>query len=402
MPFEFGLGASGGGCYPYCGNHVTILACFLAAGVVVYSLNWLALIPWRRTAGAHWTERARVLYPVRVAAKLNVVCIPANIVLASVLLFPGDKTFFCLAAVAGLVGTMLGTYSFDREVFPWMEFRDWLHEVAVTWVMRFLAASVYIVAIVWMPANFGWKAWGIGVGALMFHLWLNLGLALQLARLLRVVKPPTPRLEQIVSATARELGIPYRKVWVLEGSTSNALAFPTTKELVFSRRLLALHPDDEIAAICAHELGHLSESQATLIGRLVGSCTVIPVIFIWPAWETFEIAGVAAIFLAMILLMWFARRLSRRMEIKADQFAGENQGQAGSYARALERVYLANQIPAVLGGRGKTHPHLYDRMVAVGIVPDYPRPKPPAGVAWSSVVVWILTGILIGLLLSRR
>jgi hypothetical protein len=65
--------------------------------------------------------------------------------------------------------------------------------------------------------------------------------------------------------------------------------------------------------------------------------------------------------------------LSRRMEARADH--GPRDGR--TYARALERVYAANLIPAVLPGRGASHPHLYDRLLAVGVTPDYPRPAAP-------------------------
>ncbi|MHB9005628.1 MAG: hypothetical protein ACYDC1_01715, partial [Limisphaerales bacterium] len=35
--------------------------------------NWLALIPWRRSVGAPWTERARLLWPARTGAGWNLV-----------------------------------------------------------------------------------------------------------------------------------------------------------------------------------------------------------------------------------------------------------------------------------------------------------------------------------------
>jgi Zn-dependent protease with chaperone function len=44
----------------------SILASFAGAFVLSSALNWLALIPWRRSGGAHWTERARRLYPTRI------------------------------------------------------------------------------------------------------------------------------------------------------------------------------------------------------------------------------------------------------------------------------------------------------------------------------------------------
>jgi hypothetical protein len=57
-----------------------------------------------------------------------------------------------------------------------------------------------------------------------------------------------------------------------------------------------------------------------------------------------------------------------------------------TYARALERIYEVNLTPAVLGGR-PMHPHLYDRLLAAGVQPSYPRPAPPRRDAYAAVVV---------------
>jgi hypothetical protein len=65
------------------------------------------------------------------------------------------------------------------------------------------------------------------------------------------------------------------------------------------------------------------------------------------------------------------------MEQRADATATRHQADPGQYARALEAIYRSSAIPAVLWGRG-THPHLYDRLVAAGVEPDFPRPKAPS------------------------
>ena len=62
-----------------------------------------------------------------------------------------------------------------------------------------------------------------------------------------------------------------RATWELGGMAANALALPVTRELIFTERLLAVCSDEEVAAICAHELAHLTESKAVLAGRLLRS-----------------------------------------------------------------------------------------------------------------------------------
>ena len=49
-----------------------------------------------------------------------------------------------------------------------------------------------------------------------------------------------------------------------------------------------------------------------------------------------------------------------------------------SASRHLERQHELNLHPVVSITRGSRDPHLYDRMVAAGIPPAYPRPKPPS------------------------
>jgi tetratricopeptide (TPR) repeat protein len=86
----------------------------------------------------------------------------------------------------------------------------------------------------------------------------------------------------------------------------------------------------------------------------------------------FEMAVLAGAVVAVLGL-----RLSRRLERRADELSRAHEGEPGTYARALAKIYEVNLIPPVTSGRGGTHPHLYDRLVTAGAPPDYERPKPP-------------------------
>ena len=103
------------------------------------------------------------------------------------------------------------------------------------------------------------------------------------------------------------------------------------------------------------------------------------------------IGGTATVWVAW----WLVRRLGRRMEIRADAVALEHQGEAGIYARALGRLYEQNQMPAVMPERRQVHPHLYDRLLAAGVTPDYPRPAAPDSISWNGVMVSVWFGILL-------
>jgi hypothetical protein len=92
-------------------------------------------------------------------------------------------------------------------------------------------------------------------------------------------------------------------------------------------------------------------------------------------------------------------QLSRKREVRADQIAKDNTPESAVYARALLRIYEDSQSPAVTSEENKTHPDLYDRMLAAGVTPDFPRPAASERMAWHgralSTVFWILLGILI-------
>lgn len=62
------------------------------------------------------------------------------------------------------------------------------------------------------------------------------------------------------------------------------------------------------------------------------------------------------------------------------------------YARALEKLHEDTLLPAVVAKEHLTHPHLYDRLLAAGVTPDYPRPKPAGSMAWNGLLVAIALG----------
>src|SRR6185369_4426250 len=157
-------------------------------------------------------------------------------------------------------------------------------------------------------------------------------------------------------------------------------------ELLFSERLLRLHADKEIAAICAHELGHLSESKLTRVGRLMGSMAIAPCLFVKPVFYTWGPAGVLFLLAGSWLLFLAARALSRTLEVRADRIGYANEADPGSYARALARLHEDNLIPAVMP-RKTTHPDLYDRLVNIGSPPDYVRPAKPSARSWQTFVL---------------
>jgi Zn-dependent protease with chaperone function len=355
---------------------------FIAAFTMSSVLNWLALIPWRRAVGTHWTERARRLYPARVSALLNPWLFGVNAGVASQW-FPSEGILQWLpAALAAWAGAALSNYFKDRQIWPGLSFRSWKREFGL--YASFFQSGLLLVsvALAVMPPHFGWQTWLIAGVLLTILISLTLGLTQKILQWMHLIQPAPDHVRAIASCAAEKAGAKLRAVWVNEGPLANAFALLPMNDMLFSRRLLEVMSAEELDSICAHEAAHLTESKWIFLGRVLGVLPLYPLIFTVPVAHQFGLPGVLILFLMMFALTSLPRQLARRMEQRADAAAGQA-GDPVVYARALEKLYQTNWMPAAMPKRSRLpHPDLYDRMVAAGITPTYERPRPPGKVSW--------------------
>ena len=351
---------------------------FLAAYLVARAMNHHALKPWRQSQGMHWTLRARLLYPARSTASLNLWLLPLDGAMLGYLLH--------LPAPAWALGlscwpaALLAAYPTSREIFPAITLRSWITSKLVTLIFQFMSFGALILTIFTIPADFGAVTWLIA-GLLFFWLLsLRLGAGIWLLRIFGAVKPPDERLAGIVTDAAKRMNLRPHHIWVYTSPIANAMALPMIRGVMFSTRLMEGLTDTQITSVAAHELAHLAEPPRIALLRLIRSMIFFPLIFIRPlaASGTNGPAFIIwLIFIGVMFVLISTRRMSRVMEIRADAIATMNQGEAATYAKALERIYEINQMPAVMRGSRQTHPNLYDRMIAAGVTPDFPKPDPP-------------------------
>jgi len=362
---------------------------FCLAFLLELGLNRLALIPWRKSVGQHWTERARQLYPAQKSARLNLWLIPVNVGLTCYIFWPEINCF--LVGTLGFAGALLASFFMSREVVSGLKFKTWLNLIVAGLLIFFIWWVVLIIAILNMPENFGWLTWVVAGVVLGILLAFNFGLGIRLLKSFGLIKPASDHLNTLVNEVAQKMGVPVIASWILSTYISNAAAFPLTRQLVFTEKILETSSDDEIKAVCAHELGHLNEPRRVLFVRLLTSLAFSPLVFVRPLSSLGQI-GTNAYWMLMIgvLFIWLLGiRVARRMETRADKIAVENQADVAVYARALERLYETNQTPAVMPKRAtKIHPNLYDRMLAAGVTPNYPRPEPANGLCWTSYLMF--------------
>jgi len=382
------------------------LLAFLITWAYASGMNHLGLRAWRNSDQLHWSERARILFPARNSAVSNIWFLSLNCALATWLYVSKIHPVVGCVFVAAFAGAILGTYPFDRALFPQFTIQSWLRYVVVLWSIQVGFWAMLGCATAVMPWDFTWPAYVIGGVALGLSLALQFGLWIWLLKESKLLFPAPRRLEGIVLKTSQEMQTRYHSVLCLRSPVGYAAALPVTGDLLFSEAMLSTHTDNEIAAIAAHEMAHLTESRWTVGLRLLMSLWAAPIVFIKPVAHTFGGPGVLLLMLPGLIRMAFSKRLGRRLEVRADSTASQHQEEAGVYAQALERLYEMNHMPAVMPNNKTVHPHLYDRLLAAGMTPAYPRPAKPETLSWHGAIMrfvfWVLLFVALGKSVSSK
>ena len=376
---------------------VLIVGSFGGAFLISAGLNWLALIPWRRSVGRHWTERARLLYPARRSARINLFLLGAVTMVATSVVAPELNVL--VTGIPCYLGVLWSGYFLNLEIFPDMTVIQWLRQTVTIALLLFGSIFLMVLAGSQMPGDFGLFTGLLAGITLAVVLVFQFGGNVWLLKQLGLLKAAPESLQALIQEVSEKMSTPVRKVWIIDAVISNAMAVPASRQLVFTEKLLRTHPDDEIKAVCAHELGHLNEPRRVLVTRVVAAISFFPLVFIRPFSSIQGLGpyGFLILMVPVVVSVFVVNRVARRMEKRADRIAVEHQVDVAVYARALERLYQINQMPAVMPRRMvRPHPDLYDRMLEAGVTPEFPKPLPPKKLSWTTywvVVVFVVVPI---------
>jgi Zn-dependent protease with chaperone function len=360
---------------PWWVEWTSVLIC--AAVVVTVAWGVSALASWwlRRKlpdpAHHHWTERARLSWPLRTQMGAVMLSLPMVAVVSCVLLLgPVSRPhagFVPLAVIASVAVAMPASRKFNQALLGCEISRR-------RWIASAVAVVLGIAAYLALPAGLLLSfvgtspvlAWVLVADGLIAPLLVARGDILAVYRLLGLLEVAPNRLVRAVDAAAKRTGVRLKSIHLLRWHLANAAAFPWGRQVLFTDTALDVLDDEQLAAVAAHELAHVSEPRWALAIRLIGPMLLVSAPFVAPMMLERRIGlgpGLLVVAAILVVLLVPYRRFARRMEERADKIAHAAIPDARAYAAALERLYERSLIPMVRRSRREAHPDLYDRMI---------------------------------------
>jgi Zn-dependent protease with chaperone function len=372
---------------------------FVLCAAVSYVSARVALLWADGLSSSYWTERARASYPARIAtswmlwACLGFMTVFLNdhhnsllqISLTEVVAFCFPSAVLAIAVVGRIIARRLGD-----PIFP---LARWARQFATRWLLSpwWLIVGVLFLT---MPTALNFTAIAIATIGLMALLSLSLfGMPRLLCRI-GLAWPAPPRLLAATREASEKMDLTLTAVYEIDIASANAFALPVPREVVFTRRALEVLDHEQLVAVCCHEIAHIAEPPKVKMIRIASSLLIFPLGLSNLVYSRFGEEGIFMLVAIVFSAGMRLRALRRRMETRADTAAHQHESDKGVYAAALEQIYRASNVPAVLSNK-RAHRDLYDRMVAAGVTPTYPCPAPPVMVR-AYVALALCVALLIG------
>lgn len=344
---------------------------------------WFTYRPFRKAAPAHWSERARLAHPVRAFAKLCLWYFPSMFFGAGLL---GNSAFSAIGsiprallafAIAMFVGGLFWRNAENRFRTTSLSAIETVQSMATNLLVFLPHFFVALLAVLIIPDELNRQAVLVLMGAgllsgMLLSTWrMHIPVALGLAR------PADARMQAIVKRAAADAEAQGIAAYEIQWPVINAMIFPASQALTVSNTALRELSDGELETLCRHLCGYLNASrQANATRVMTGVAICLCLASMRPAIGSFGYYGLLGIAVAYFILVRLLFRFARRVneEVGLDSQSTETKG---DLARALERICALELKPAVMPGKRPVEPHLYDRLLAAGIQPDFPRPEPP-------------------------
>ena len=368
-----------------------------AGGIVFGAVPTALLLAFARLGapGLHWTEKARRLAPFRMLLGIELVVGPLMFAYAAQ---HAAGSFFAVSPVVDAWGALAAAFAgvlcmlqivdrFLRRKYAFSP-AQLSTSAARILVTRAIAAPPFVL-VIWVRPT-GAVSTVLLVVFAVAMLVLTSTKVLTVLRALGVVVPTGERWKRCVESAAARMGVAPPRSYEMKSAMANAMASPFEGAVAATAGALQMLDDDQLTAVACHEIAHLHEGRAAPAVRLMPSVAFLVMLAVITHSEDQLVnLGSLAGFLVVFILV---RRFKVAREKGADHAATEHTPEPAVYARALLRLYEANLFPA--STKGGSHPSLYDRLLAAGVNPDFPRPAPPRqGGALFAIVIMLIVGL---------
>lgn len=209
----------------------------------------------------------------------------------------------------------------------------------------------------------------VAAGMNLFTYWNADKIVLRMHNAREVDRATAPDFYGMVEQLARRAGLPMPRVYIVEDQSPNAFATgrnPENAAVAATTGLLAMLSRDEVAAVMAHELGHVRNRDTlvmTMVATIAGAISMIANFGLFfghgedrPNPLVAILAMVMAPFASMIVQM----AISRTREYGADRAGAEISGDPGALASALAKIAgAAQRVPTQAAAHNPAAAQLY-------------------------------------------
>ncbi|MEW6734826.1 MAG: zinc metalloprotease HtpX [Acidobacteriota bacterium] len=202
--------------------------------------------------------------------------------------------------------------------------------------------------------------------------WLSDKIVLRMYGAQPISETAAPNLYAIVRDLADRQNLPMPKVYIIPEATPNAFATgrnPQHAAIAVTEGLIRLLDKNELAAVIAHELGHVKNRDTlvmTVAATIAGALSMLANTAMWSMMlegrnshdndEESPLAGLISIIVAPIAAVLIQMAISRSREFHADETGAELCGNPLALASALNKIEAWSQrIPISTGTPATAH-----------------------------------------------
>jgi len=194
----------------------------------------------------------------------------------------------------------------------------------------------------------------IAAGMNLFTYWNADKIVLRMHDAHEVDARSAPEFHGMVAELARRAGMPMPKVYIIDSPNPNAFATgrnPEHAAVAATTGLLGMLSHDEVAAVMAHELGHVRNHDTlimTMVATIAGAISMIANFGMFFGGSGDDrpnpIAAIAAMIMAPFAAMIVQMAISRTREYGADKAGAEISGNPLALASALAKIARPAQM----------------------------------------------------------